>query len=77
MYLLAQRDPSLLTQERHLRERIGLGGGTQFFLVEGESAERVLQRLEALSARLEPLRVQGELSGWQSVDQFVPSQRLQ
>lgn len=69
---LIQTPPGLAAQERQLRTLTGLEAGSQFFLVEGDSAEQVLRREEALAERLaiQGVKVQG-------VSRFVPSCRQQ
>jgi predicted exporter len=69
---LIQAPPDLAAQERQLRALTGLEAGSQFFLIEGANAEQVLQREEALAARLAPHGVQV-----QGVSRFVPSCRQQ
>nr|WP_315217816.1 MMPL family transporter [uncultured Duganella sp.] len=49
----------------------------QYFLVRGGSAEEVLQREEALKAKLEPLIAARAISGYQAVSNWVPSARKQ
>ncbi|HEX8404122.1 MAG TPA: MMPL family transporter, partial [Duganella sp.] len=49
----------------------------QYFLVRGASAEEVLQREEALKARLDPLIATRAISGYQAVSNWVPSARKQ
>jgi len=49
----------------------------QFYLVRGDSAEIVLQREEALKARLQPLVARGVISGYQAVSNWVPSLQAQ
>lgn len=51
---LVSRPPQLVAQEARIRELTGMTGGSRFFLVEGASREEVLQREEALLARLSP-----------------------
>ncbi|SAL78336.1 lipoprotein transmembrane [Caballeronia choica] len=75
--LLIQRDPALLAQERAVRAAVGIDDGAQFFVVRGETAETVLQRAEALGARLDALQGGERLSGWQSPASFVPSAQRQ
>lgn len=49
----------------------------QYFLVRGDSAEQVLQREEALKAKLDPLVAARAISGYQAVSNWVPSARKQ
>ncbi len=74
---LIQPAPSLLAQEARIRELTGLSRSSRFFLVEGESEAQVLEREEALRARLEPHLKRDGLEGVQGVSAFVPSPRSQ
>jgi len=49
----------------------------QYFLVRGDSPETVLQREEALKARLDPLVAAGRISGYQALSNWVPSMQVQ
>ncbi len=77
IHLLIQRDPSLVAQERTVREAIGVEDGARFFVVKGPTPEAVLERCEALGERLDAPLAGHRLAGWQSVSQFVPSARRQ
>ncbi|MGN6085610.1 MMPL family transporter [Trinickia sp.] len=77
IHLLIQRDPSLVTQERAVREAVGADDGARFFVVQGPTPEAVLERCEALGERLDAPLAGHRLAGWQSVSQFVPSAQRQ
>lgn len=77
IHLLIQRDPALVAQEAAVRDAIGVDNTAQFFVVRGASQEIVLQRAEALGAKLDALGGAQSVDGWQSVTQFVPSARRQ
>ncbi|QGZ65694.1 MMPL family transporter [Paraburkholderia acidisoli] len=77
IHLLIQRDPSLVAQERAVSAAVGADNSAQFFVVRGATPEDVLERAEALGARLGALQGEAALSGWQSVTSFVPSVRQQ
>jgi len=64
--------PALVAEQAEIQRLAGFGQLTQFFLVEGDSEQQVLEREEALSARLS-----GSASGWQAVSRFVPSAKRQ
>jgi predicted exporter len=78
IHLLIQRDASLVAQEDKVREAVGVDNSAQFFVVRGETADVVLQRAEALGAKLDALNgTVDKTGGYQSVAQFVPSARRQ
>ncbi|MBN3766750.1 MMPL family transporter [Burkholderia sp. Ac-20365] len=77
IHLLIQRDPALVAQEDQVRNAIGVDNTAQFFVVRGVSQEVVLQRAEALGAKLDALSGAQSVNGWQSVTQFVPSAQRQ
>lgn len=60
-----------------MRRAIGVDNTAQFFVVRGASEEAVLQRAEALGARLDALKGDQSVEGVRSVAQFVPSARSQ
>lgn len=64
--------PTLVAEQAEIQRLAGFGQLTQFFLVEGNSEQQVLEREEALSARLS-----GSTSGWQAASRFVPSAKRQ
>ncbi|WP_233850894.1 MMPL family transporter [Paraburkholderia sp. HD33-4] len=78
IHLLIQRDASLAAQEDTVREAVGVDNSAQFFVVRGASEEAVLQRAEALGAKLDALNGTADsVGGYQSVAQFVPSAQRQ
>ncbi|HEX7935856.1 MAG TPA: MMPL family transporter [Paraburkholderia sp.] len=78
VHLLIQRDPSLVAQEDKVRAAVGVDNSAQFFVVRGETPEVVLQRAEALGAKLDALNgTANKVGGYQSAAQFVPSARQQ
>jgi len=77
IHLLIQRDPVLVAQESEVRAAVGVDDTAQFFVVRGASEEAVLQRAEALGARLDALTGDRSVDGWRSVVQFVPSAQRQ
>ncbi|WOD19150.1 MMPL family transporter [Paraburkholderia kirstenboschensis] len=78
VHLLIQRDPSLVAQEDKVRDAVGVDNSAQFFVVRGETPEAVLQRAEALGAKLDALSgTPNGVGGYQSVAQFVPSAQQQ
>ncbi|SAL46062.1 lipoprotein transmembrane [Caballeronia arvi] len=77
IHLLIQRDPALVAQENRVRDAVGIDNTAQFFVVQGATQELVLQRAEALGAKLDALPGRQSVDGWRSVTQFVPSGRRQ
>ena len=77
IHLLIHRDPALVAQENQVRDAVGIDNAAQFFVVQGASEEIVLERAEALGAKLDALSGDESVGGWQSVTQFVPSARRQ
>ena len=78
--LLIARPPALLAQEERIRELTGFGNGSQFFLIEGQTAEELLRREEALDERLAALAGPGEqnaVDAYSGVAAFVPSAQRQ
>ncbi|MGQ7936810.1 MMPL family transporter [Paraburkholderia sp. D1E] len=78
IHLLIQRDPSLVAQEDKVRAAVGVDNSAQFFVVRGEAPEIVLQRAEALGAKLDGVNgTANKVGSYQSVAQFVPSAKQQ
>ncbi|WP_434107043.1 MMPL family transporter [Paraburkholderia caffeinilytica] len=78
IHLLIQRDPSLVAQEDKVRAAVGVDNSAQFFVVRGETPEIVLQRAEALGAKLDGLNgTANQVGSYQSAAQFVPSVKQQ
>jgi predicted exporter len=77
IHLLIQRDPDLMAQEQKVRDAVGVDNSAQFFVVRGETAEIVLERAEALGAKLDGLTGAAKGGNWQSVTSFVPSAKRQ
>lgn len=75
--LLVTRPPALQSQEERIRALAGMSNSSQFFLVEGDSAEEVLRREERLTAALGKLSETGALGGFTGVSAFVPSAERQ
>ena len=77
VHLLIAPPPALDAQELQIRTITGLGNGSQFYLVQGDSIEQTLQREEALEQRLQSLMRDGKLRGWIGLAGMVPSQQRQ
>ena len=77
VHLLISQPAALVAQEKQIRDITGLGNGTQFYLVQGDNQEQVLQREEALEQRLQSLVDKNELQGWLGLAGMVPSLQRQ
>ncbi|RQO55866.1 hypothetical protein DBR47_18490 [Paucibacter sp. KBW04] len=75
--LLQNAPADLVAQQRELSRLMDLPGVAQFFLVQGDSEEQVLQREEALKLKLDELQARGLLAGYQALSDWVPSQARQ
>jgi predicted exporter len=72
VHQLISPPPSLDAQAATIRDVAGFGGGSQFWLVEGTDAEEVLQREEALTARLDRAHI-----AWTGMTAMLPSRKRQ
>lgn len=73
-----QSSPSELVRDQiKLGKLLDAPSPVQYYLVRGESSEQVLQREEALKARLDTLIAQGHIKGYQALSNWVPSQQAQ
>ncbi|MDQ7996025.1 MAG: MMPL family transporter [Luteibacter sp.] len=77
IHLLISPPKTLEAQTASIRDVAGFGGGTQFWLVEGASAEEVLQREEALTDRLRTWIADGKLTGFTGITAMLPSAKRQ
>ena len=77
VHLLVARAPGLVAQEQQIRDIIGFGNTSQFFLIEGATPDDVLRNEEKLSARLDSLILKGGISTYQGISAFVPSRERQ
>jgi predicted exporter len=77
IHLLIAPPDTLVAQEAQIRQLTGLGDASAFFMVQGDDAEQVLQREEALQARLQGLIDRGQLQGALGIATMVPSQARQ
>jgi predicted exporter len=77
IHLLIQRDPALVAQENRVRDAVGIDNTAQFFVVQGATQDIVLERAEALGAKLDALSGDQSVDGWRSITQLVPSARRQ
>ncbi|MEO5934845.1 MAG: MMPL family transporter, partial [Duganella sp.] len=75
---LLQNPPKhLIDDQIKLSKLLDAPTPVQYFLVRGTSDEMVLQREEALKAKLDKLIAAGGITGYQAVSNWVPSARAQ
>jgi predicted exporter len=70
---LQQSPPQLIDEERRVRELLGSGIETRFFLVSGDSAQALLENEEKLVQVLEGLVRDNALTYYQAVSRGLPS----
>ncbi|MDQ8022720.1 MAG: hypothetical protein REI94_12840 [Moraxellaceae bacterium] len=70
---LMASNPALLAEHGEVARVLGLPSPAQFFLVSGADAETVLQREEALVAKLRDAMAAGTLGGYQALSDWLPS----
>lgn len=75
--VLQDAPPALLKQDEAVGRLLGAQIDRRFFLVRGTSPEAVLEREEALRARLAQAVSHGEIGGYTAVTQALPSARRQ
>lgn len=68
---------NLLAEESTVRQRLGGGIDTRFFIVEGSSTEELLQHEEQLRARLDGLIKRHLLGDYSALSRLVPSHERQ
>lgn len=69
-----QSSPAALAgAEREIAHRLGTPSPAQYFLVEAPDPATLLEREEALTARLARAVAQGAITGWRAVSDLVPS----
>jgi predicted exporter len=69
--------PQLVRDQLKLGKLLDVPSPVQYFLVRGASTEQVLQREEALKRRLDPLVGAHQISGYQALSNWVPSDQDQ
>ena len=70
---LQSSPPELVRDQIKLGKLLDAPSPVQYYLVRGASNEEVLQREEALKARLDGLIAQGHIKGYQALSNWVPS----
>ncbi|MDR3410179.1 MAG: MMPL family transporter [Formivibrio sp.] len=74
---LAGLNPGLLAEQIAASRILGLPSPAQMFIVTGPDAETVLQREEALGKALDGFVQRGQLSGFDAISRWLPSQARQ
>lgn len=75
---LLQNSPKhLLDMQMKISTLLAIPTFAHFYVVRGDTEEMVLQREEALTARLEGLVERGVLAGYQAVTNWIPSRQMQ
>jgi len=74
---LQQSPAQLVTEEQRVREVLGSGVESRFFLVSGDSAQAVLETEERLTHALDALVRAGDIASYKAVGTGVPSLELQ
>ncbi|WP_114239306.1 MMPL family transporter [Dyella sp. C9] len=77
IHLLIATPADLAQQEARIRDITGIGNGSQFYLVTGDTPEATLQHEEALAQRLQALVARQQLDSWTGVASMVPSAQRQ
>lgn len=68
---------TLIDQQIRISRMLGLPSPAQFYLVQGATAEQVLQREEALVARLRGLAATQQIGGYRAISDWLPSVQRQ
>ena len=68
---------TLFESEKITNQVLNYGSAGWYFLIEGKSAEDVLQTEESFSLRLEQAKADGKLRTYLSTSTFIPSQKTQ
>ena len=74
---LQQSPAQLVSEEQRVREVLGSGVETRFFLVSGDSEQAVLETEERLTRALDALVNAGDIASYRAVGTGVPSLELQ
>jgi len=70
---LQSSPPALMAQQIRLSQLLGMPSPAQFYLVQGGDAAQLLQREEALTARLRALADDGRIGGYRAISDWLPS----
>ena len=70
---LQSSPPALMAQQIRLSQLLGMPSPAQFYLVQGHDAAQLLQREEALTARLRTLADDQRIGGYRAISDWLPS----
>lgn len=70
---LQSSPPALMADQIRLSRLLGMPSPAQFYLVQGDDAAQLLQREEALTARLRVLAEQQRIGGHRAISDWLPS----
>ena len=68
---------ALINQQIRISQMLGMPSPAQFYLVQGDNAEQVLEREEALIARLRVLSADKQIGGYRAISDWLPSVQRQ
>jgi predicted exporter len=68
---------TLIDQQIRISQMLGMPSPAQFYLVQGDDAEQVLQREEALIERLRVLSTKKQIGGYRALSDWLPSHQRQ
>jgi inosine-5'-monophosphate dehydrogenase len=74
---LQSSPPDLIAQQIRISQMLGMPSPAQFYLVQGDTAEQVLEREEALIDRLRVLEAGKQIGGYRAISDWLPSQQRQ
>lgn len=70
---LQSSPPALMAEQIRLGQLLGMPSPAQFYLVQGRDAAQLLQREEALTARLRALADDRRIGGYRAISDWLPS----
>lgn len=73
---LQSSPPELIAQQIRISQMLGMPSPAQFYLVQGDTAEQVLEREEALIDRLR-VEADKQIGGYRAISDWLPSQKRQ
>lgn len=74
---LQSMDQKLKQEDRYVRERFGQQQGSDYFVIRAANTAQLEKQEQALLVKLNQLKQQGQLQGFQAIGQSVPSIAIQ